>query len=85
MRPFSQMELFLEKGDIIYLGTDGFADQFGGEKGKKYMSKRLKATLLKNAALPLNEQYRMLEKSFNDWKGELEQVDDVTVFGIKIT
>lgn len=84
MHPFNQTELLLKKGDIIYMGTDGYADQFGGEKGKKFMSKRLKEILLQNSVLPFEEQQQKLEKAFNDWKGTLEQVDDVTVFGIEL-
>jgi len=82
--PFTVKEYDLQKGDIIYTLTDGFPDQFGGEKGKKFMSKNLRELLASNSHLPLNEQKEILEKTFKDWVGDLEQVDDVTVIGIRI-
>lgn len=84
MKPFTQQEIIVKKGDVIYMGTDGYADQFGGEKGKKFMSKQLKNILSSIFTLPLEEQRQSLNKVFNDWKGDLEQVDDVTIIGIKI-
>jgi serine phosphatase RsbU (regulator of sigma subunit)/Tfp pilus assembly protein PilF len=82
--PFSQTEVELRKGDVIYTVTDGFADQFGGEKGKKFMSKNLKELLVKNCHLQMTEQRSILENALNNWIGDLEQVDDVTVIGIRI-
>lgn len=84
MKPFTQQEIIAKKGDIIYLGTDGYADQFGGEKGKKYMSKQLKKVLSSIHTMPLGEQQKILNQEFNGWKGDLDQVDDVTVIAIKI-
>jgi ligand-binding sensor domain-containing protein/serine phosphatase RsbU (regulator of sigma subunit) len=84
MKPFKQQEIFAQKGDIIYLFTDGYADQFGGQNGKKFMSKQLKQKLTLISNLPLNEQKKQLEDTFAYWKADLEQVDDVTVMGIKI-
>lgn len=84
MKPFTHQEIIVKKGDIIYMGTDGFADQFGGIKGKKFMSKQLKKKLTSIHSLPLKEQENILESAFQDWKGDLEQVDDVTVMGIRI-
>ncbi len=74
----------LEKGDLIYLFTDGFADQFGGPKGKKYKYKPLSEIILKSADLNLAEQKKILENSFTSWKGNLEQVDDVSIMGIRM-
>lgn len=68
----------------FYLFTDGFADQFGGPNGKKFTYKRFEEGLLAASALPMKEQEYNLEKVFLDWKGELEQIDDVTVIGIRI-
>ena len=68
----------------LYLYTDGFADQFGGSKGKKFKYKQLNEKLLAISAQPLAEQKDILEKTFEDWKGNLEQVDDVLVIGIKL-
>lgn len=82
-----EFELFTieaEKGSTLYLFTDGYADQFGGEKGKKFMYKRLESLLLENHHLPLNQQAEKLEEQFHKWKGDLEQVDDVCVLGIRI-
>ncbi|HRH10646.1 MAG TPA: PP2C family protein-serine/threonine phosphatase [Bacteroidia bacterium] len=82
--PFTLKEYELQKGDIVYTLTDGFPDQFGGEKGKKFMSKNLRELLVANSHLPMQEQRSLLEKTFKDWVGDLEQVDDVTVIGIRI-
>lgn len=84
MKPFTQQEIIAKKGDIIYMGTDGYADQFGGVKGKKFMSKQLKKILSSIYTLPLDEQERILNKEFYEWKGDLEQVDDVTVIAIRV-
>src|SRR5690606_38623118 len=67
----------LQKGDTIYTLTDGFPDQFGGDKGKKYMIKNLKNLLLEIAHYPLKKQEQKLANEFNKWKGSEEQVDDV--------
>ena len=64
--------------------VDGFPDQFGGEKGKKFMSKNLREHLVSIAHLPMREQRKNMEKTFNNWVGRLEQVDDVTIIGIKV-
>ena len=68
----------------MYLFSDGFADQFGGEKGKKFMVKKFHQDLLSIHHLNMDEQKKRLEKYFNDWKGNYEQVDDVLVIGIKV-
>ncbi|MBA3681442.1 MAG: tetratricopeptide repeat protein [Bacteroidetes bacterium] len=81
---FTLHTIQLLKNDVIYTLTDGFPDQFGGEKGKKFMSKNLKELLKTNANLPLAEQKQLLETAFNNWTGALEQIDDVTIIGIKI-
>lgn len=82
--PFTQHEIQLQIGDVVYTLTDGFPDQFGGEKGKKFMSKNLRELLAANAHLPMYEQKTLLETTFAQWKGDLEQVDDVTVIGVRI-
>ncbi len=74
----------LQKGDTIYALTDGFPDQFGGPNGKKFMSKKLKELLLTNVHLTIPRQRELLETSFNNWKGDQEQIDDVTIVGIRI-
>ncbi|MBE7443495.1 MAG: tetratricopeptide repeat protein [Flavobacteriales bacterium] len=82
--PFTLHSLQLQKGDVIYTLTDGFADQFGGDKGKKYMIKNFKELLLNIAHLPMHEQEQKLADEFAAWKGNNEQVDDVCVIGVKI-
>jgi serine phosphatase RsbU (regulator of sigma subunit)/Tfp pilus assembly protein PilF len=81
---FRLFDTNLKEGDTLYLYTDGYADQFGGKAGKKFKYKQLNELLLTISALPLREQELELEKRFVDWKGNLEQVDDVCVIGIRI-
>ncbi|HRD40937.1 MAG TPA: SpoIIE family protein phosphatase, partial [Bacteroidia bacterium] len=82
--PFTMHELNLQKGDTLYLVTDGYADQFGGPKGKKFKYKQLQEEILKASALSTSEQKEKLSKVFEDWKGALEQVDDVCIVGLKV-
>jgi serine phosphatase RsbU (regulator of sigma subunit) len=84
MSPFTQKEIIARKGDIIYLFTDGYADQFGGSKGKKFMSKQLKHQITSIYHLPMDQQKTYLDDMFKNWHGNLEQVDDVTVIGVKL-
>jgi len=81
---FTTHELQLEDGDQIYLFSDGYADQFGGEKGKKFKYKQLKELLLTISQKTLLEQEKILNKTFKSWKGDLEQLDDVCLVGLKI-
>ncbi len=81
---FSNHELTLSEGDSVFLFTDGFADQFGGEKGKKMLSKRLREELLSMKDLTMHEQGIKLTQYFDQWKGSNEQVDDVLLIGIKV-
>jgi len=76
------MKLF--KGDRLYLFTDGYVDQFGGPREKKLKYGPFRDLLYKNHQKPMREQKTILEKAFNNWKGKLDQVDDVLVVGIKI-
>jgi serine phosphatase RsbU (regulator of sigma subunit) len=80
---FVQGEFNVQKGDILYLYTDGYADQFGGPKGKKFKYSELNKLLLSVSDLPMTEQKERIEKEFTSWKGDLEQVDDVLIVGIK--
>jgi serine phosphatase RsbU (regulator of sigma subunit) len=82
--PFSTFEITSNKGDMLYLFTDGYPDQFGGPKGKKFKYKKLEQLLLEISSLPLQQQSVMLGNAFNEWKGDLEQVDDVCIVGIKL-
>lgn len=85
VQPFSQHEIKLEPGDCVYTFTDGFADQFGGPKGKKFMYKQLEELVASLQYKPLKEQKSALESAFDNWKGNLEQLDDVCIIGVKIT
>lgn len=82
--PFTNEIFELQKGDAVYLFTDGFADQFGGPKGKKFMYKRFREALISVQAHPMDEQKNLLFEILKAWKGDLEQVDDVLVIGIKV-
>jgi tetratricopeptide (TPR) repeat protein len=83
-KPFTLQTLGLRKNDMIYLFTDGYADQFGGDKGKKFKYKNLKKVLLENAERPMKEQKQVLETLLKTWQGSMEQVDDILIIGIKI-
>lgn len=83
-RPFSTHLIESQEGDTIYIFTDGFVDQFGGEKGKKYKSSQLKELLLSIQNLTMDEQRIALNASFHNWKGELEQIDDICIIGVRI-
>lgn len=82
--PFTNKTFDLQTNDMIYLFTDGYADQFGGPKGKKFKYSTLQQLLTDISDLPLQDQHQRLEKTFDSWKGSLEQVDDVLIIGIKI-
>jgi len=84
MDAFTTHEIQLEKDDMLYMFSDGFADQFGGPKGKKFKYKPFKRLLLDNANKSMIEQKEILNQAFEDWKGSLEQIDDVVVLGVKI-
>jgi serine phosphatase RsbU (regulator of sigma subunit) len=82
--PFTLQKFTLEKGDMVYASTDGYPDQFGGPKGKKFKYKPFKDLLVKISDLHPKEQKEMLAQHFTDWKGNLEQLDDVCVIGVRI-
>ena len=81
--PFTHHELKLEKGDTIYLFSDGYPDQFGGSKDKKFMMKNFKKLLLSIQDASMNEQKEILETTMAEWKGDTEQVDDILVMGVR--
>ncbi len=81
---FTNYKIEVKKGDRIYVFTDGYADQFGGEKGKKFKYRQLQEKILSISGKPMAEQMQMLEKTMNEWKGKLEQVDDILVIGLEV-
>lgn len=82
---FSKTYIQLQEGDQIYLSSDGFPDQLGGERNKKFLSKRFKELVLEIAYLNMQDQRKLLDKTFQEWKGEDgEQTDDVCVWGVRI-
>jgi serine phosphatase RsbU (regulator of sigma subunit) len=80
---FKLYSMTVQKNDMLYLYTDGYADQFGGPKGKKFKYKQLNELLIANSTLNTEEQLTVLDQHFVNWRGVLEQVDDVCVIGIK--
>ncbi|MEO9531165.1 MAG: SpoIIE family protein phosphatase [Crocinitomicaceae bacterium] len=82
--PFTTHEIDIQKGDCFYVFSDGYADQFGGPKGKKFKGKTLKNLLLEMNDLPMNEQHIKLNEAFENWKGDFEQLDDVCLIGVRI-
>jgi serine phosphatase RsbU (regulator of sigma subunit) len=81
---FNELSIQLEKGDMIYSFTDGFADQFGGPKGKKFKYKALGELLLAHSHLPLEIQKQLFKDTFIEWKGNEEQTDDVCLIGFRV-
>lgn len=82
---FEGHSMQVENGDMIYLSSDGYKDQFGGPKGKKFMTSKFKQLLVAVAMQPIDKQYAILDSTFTDWMGEQEQIDDVLVTGYRIT
>lgn len=84
-KDFTSQQFQLQKGDAIYVFTDGFVDQFGGPDGKKYKTKKFKEMLLSIQHLCMKDQALMINKAFNDWRGNNEQIDDLCLVGLKVT
>lgn len=84
MEPFTLHELEIFEGDAVYTFTDGYADQFGGKRGKKMKYKVFKEHLLRMQSLSMDEQRNALEKIFIEWKSDYDQIDDVCVIGVSV-
>jgi serine phosphatase RsbU (regulator of sigma subunit) len=82
--PFTNHIIPIKKNDKIYLFSDGYTDQFGGPKRKKFLMKRFRELLVEINQYSMEDQKIRIDKEFNDWKGDYEQIDDILVFGIKI-
>ena len=83
-KQFSSIEVNYEKGDTFYLTSDGFADQFGGKEGGKYLTKNFRNYLQKIARLSAAQQHQRLEEEYQLWKGNHAQTDDVLIIGLKV-
>lgn len=83
-KPFSAQKTMLQSGDCVYTFTDGYPDQFGGPKGKKFRYKQFEEMLLDNAHKEMTEQRKILSATLKSWRGAHEQVDDVLVIGVKM-
>lgn len=81
---FTQHSLNVLSGDMLYMVSDGLADQFGGPNGKKFKFATVKELLIRIAGLPVGEQRNAVNKAFINWKGEVEQTDDVCVVGVRV-
>jgi serine phosphatase RsbU (regulator of sigma subunit) len=83
MEPFTLHRIELQKGDAFYIFSDGYADQFGGPKQKKFMSMQLRETLVAMAGMPMIQQGERLNEIFEGWRGDSPQIDDVTLIGVR--
>ena len=81
---FSLTQYKLQTNDVIYLSSDGYPDQFGGKNGKKFKYRQMEELLTTNSQKPMAEQKEILDNAFTQWKGELEQIDDVLLIGIRV-
>ena len=82
-KPFTTHKRIINKGDKIYLFSDGYESQFGGEKGKKLKASNFKKYLKSLSNKSMDQQKILLEKFFKNWIGNLEQVDDLVIFGVE--
>jgi serine phosphatase RsbU (regulator of sigma subunit) len=83
MTPFTLHEIDIQKGDAFYIFSDGYADQFGGPNEKKFMSMKLKETIVAMEGMPMLKQGERLNEIFEEWRGNNPQVDDVTMIGVR--
>ena len=81
---FTNHEMEVQQGDTIYLYSDGYGDQFGGGNGKKFKRSRLKEMLLANHKQSMQEQKEILNETIESWRGNLEQIDDILVMGVRV-
>jgi len=82
-KQFTNHVLYLRQGDSVYLFSDGIIDQFGGEKSKKFTSRRLKTLLPSINNQPMETQKQLIQEEFDAWRGENEPIDDVCMLGVR--
>jgi serine phosphatase RsbU (regulator of sigma subunit) len=83
MTPFTPHTINIRKGDTIYIFSDGYADQFGGPRSKKFMYANFKKLLLSVQSKPMVEQGVILDETIKEWQGDIEQIDDIVVIGLR--
>jgi serine phosphatase RsbU (regulator of sigma subunit) len=84
LQVFTNHEIDVQEGDVFYIFSDGYQDQFGGPKNKKFLTKRFRELLVEISGNPMDKQKEILEKRFLEWKKDVVQVDDILVIGIRI-
>jgi serine phosphatase RsbU (regulator of sigma subunit) len=82
--PFSNHDIDIEIGDALYMFSDGYVDQFGGARQKKFMTKNFKELLIRINKKPMKEQRNILDNTMQEWMGAVEQIDDILVLGLRI-
>jgi serine phosphatase RsbU (regulator of sigma subunit) len=83
MEPYTLHRIELQKGDAFYIFSDGFSDQFGGPRQRKFMSMQLRANLVEMSGMPMLKQGEQLNRIFEEWRGDSPQIDDVTIIGVR--
>jgi len=83
-KQFENIGFQLNEGDIVYMFSDGYPDQFGGPRGKKFKMDRVKNMLADVCDKPMDDQHQYVARTFSEWRGKLQQVDDVLFMGVKI-
>ena len=84
LKPFNEHKKQLNKGDVIYMSTDGYQDQFGGDRGKKFMKGKFKKMLVEVSNKPLNEQRAYIDELMKNWMSGYDQIDDMCLLGFKV-
>jgi serine phosphatase RsbU (regulator of sigma subunit) len=80
---FNNNDIQIQRGDVVYVFSDGYADQFGGPDNKKFLKRHLREYLSQISHLPMNEQKAMLDQNFEQWRGDNEQIDDILIIGVR--